>query len=59
VIGFYDAVRVARLPVERVRDFGDPTHLFMNINTPDERTLAEHHASTTDAADDRHRRQET
>ncbi|HEX5436071.1 MAG TPA: molybdenum cofactor guanylyltransferase [Gemmatimonadaceae bacterium] len=55
VIGFYDEVRVARLDAERVRAFGDPAFLFMNINTPDDLALAEQHASTTDGG---HRRQE-
>jgi molybdopterin-guanine dinucleotide biosynthesis protein A len=50
VIGFYDDVRLSRLGADRVRDFGDPARLFMNINSPDELALAEHHASTTDAA---------
>jgi molybdopterin-guanine dinucleotide biosynthesis protein A len=54
VIGFYDDVRVARVPVETVRTFGDPARLFMNINSPDELALAEQYASnpaTAPAAD--------
>ncbi len=55
VIGFYDDVRVARLNEERVRAFGDPALLFLNINTPDDLELAERHASTTDGG--RHRQE--
>lgn len=36
VIGFHERVRVQRLPVARVRDFGDPARLFSNVNTRDE-----------------------
>jgi molybdopterin-guanine dinucleotide biosynthesis protein A len=50
VIGFYDDVRLSRLGADRVHEFGDPARLFMNINSPDELVLAEHHASTIDAA---------
>jgi molybdopterin-guanine dinucleotide biosynthesis protein A len=46
VIGFYDQVRVARLPAEEVATFGDPSLLFLNVNTPDELRLAESHATT-------------
>lgn len=53
VIGFYDDIRLVRLGADRVREFGDPAELFMNINTPDELALAEHHASTTDGGDHR------
>jgi molybdopterin-guanine dinucleotide biosynthesis protein A len=56
VIGFYDAVRVARLRAEQVRQYGDPARLFMNVNTPDELLLAERHASTLSAADGGHHR---
>lgn len=41
VIGFYDDVRVERVPLEIVRRFGDPDVLFMNVNTPEERERAE------------------
>jgi len=34
VIGFHDQVRVQRLPLARVSDFGDPVRLFSNVNTP-------------------------
>jgi len=36
VIGFHDWVRVQRLPLERVSDFGDPVRLFANVNTRDD-----------------------
>lgn len=54
VIGFFDQVRVVRLPAEEVRRFGDPERLFMNVNTPDELALAERHASTADRDDHRY-----
>lgn len=34
VIGFHEQVRVQRLPLARVSDFGDPVRLFSNVNTP-------------------------
>lgn len=34
VIGFHEQVRVQRLPLARVEDFGDPARLFSNVNTP-------------------------
>jgi molybdopterin-guanine dinucleotide biosynthesis protein A len=34
VIGFHELVRVQRLPLARVEDFGDPSRLFSNVNTP-------------------------
>jgi molybdopterin-guanine dinucleotide biosynthesis protein A len=34
VIGFFDDVRVARLPADMVRQFGDPDRIFMNVNEP-------------------------
>lgn len=36
VIGFHDQVTVQRVPVARVRDFGDPARLFSNVNTREE-----------------------
>jgi molybdopterin-guanine dinucleotide biosynthesis protein A len=53
VIGFYDDVRVARLGAGQVARFGDPALLFMNINTPEERILAEAHGASTDGGRDR------
>ena len=53
VIGFFDAVRVARLPSARVAVFGDPEWMFMNVNTPDDLLQAEAHATTADGGDHR------
>ena len=53
VIAFYEDVRVARLPAEVVARFGDPALLFMNVNTPEERILAEAHDASTDGGRDR------
>ncbi len=33
VIGFHDAVRLARLSLDEVRAFGDPAMMFSNVNT--------------------------
>ena len=54
MIGFFDRVRVARVPAEEVRRFGDPERLFMNVNTPGELALAEQYASTADRNDHRY-----
>lgn len=35
-IGFHEQVRVQRLPLARVQDFGNPARLFSNVNTPDD-----------------------
>ena len=53
VIGFYEDVRVARLGAEQVASYGDPALLFMNVNTPEERILAEAHGASTDGGRDR------
>lgn len=53
-IGFFEQVRVVRLPVEDVRRYGDPDRLFMNVNTPGELALAEQYASTADRHDHRY-----
>ncbi|HEX5075061.1 MAG TPA: molybdenum cofactor guanylyltransferase [Gemmatimonadaceae bacterium] len=53
VIAFYDDVSVARLTADRVAKFGDPARLFMNVNTPEERILAEAHGAPTDGGRDR------
>jgi len=53
VIAFYDDVRVARVRAETVATFGDPALLFMNVNTPEERVLAEAHAAAADGGRDR------
>lgn len=41
MVGFHSAVRVHRIPLERVREFGDPAQLFMNINSPADLAAAE------------------
>jgi len=41
IIGFYDDVRVVRVPIETVQQFGDPEILFMNVNTRVERETAD------------------
>jgi molybdopterin-guanine dinucleotide biosynthesis protein A len=46
VIAFHGDVRVARLPIDEVRTYGDPAIMFLNINTPAERTRAEQFART-------------
>ena len=48
VVAFYDDVQVTRLSAEQVAKFGDPALLFMNVNTPEERVLAEAHAAAAD-----------
>jgi molybdopterin-guanine dinucleotide biosynthesis protein A len=53
VVSFFEDVYVERVPEHEVRRFGDPAILFMNVNTPDDLTIAERHA-----ADDLHRRAE-
>lgn len=53
VIGFYDDVRVIRLPAADVARFGDPAVMFLNVNTPEERARAEEHVATPDAGDRR------
>lgn len=46
VIAFFDAVRVARLGAEQVATFGDPSVLFLNVNTIEERESADRVATT-------------
>ena len=41
MIGFHDDVRVERVPLADVRRFGDPDVLFLNVNTRDDRELAD------------------
>jgi molybdopterin-guanine dinucleotide biosynthesis protein A len=53
VIGFYDDVRVARVPAETVARFGDPAVIFMNVNTPEDLGMAEEHASAPHGRGDR------
>ncbi len=40
-IAFHDAIRVGILPLERVRSHGDPSLIFLNVNTPEELAHAE------------------
>jgi molybdopterin-guanine dinucleotide biosynthesis protein A len=53
VVAFFDDVRVAYLDAARVARHGDPTRLFMNVNTPDDLALAEEHATTANGGRDR------
>lgn len=41
VIGFHEQVRLQRLSLQRVTEFGDPLRLFANVNTPDDLVRAE------------------
>jgi len=41
MIGFHADVDVHRLPLERVRAFGDPAVMFMNLNTESDRAAAD------------------
>ncbi|HEX6940834.1 MAG TPA: molybdenum cofactor guanylyltransferase [Longimicrobiales bacterium] len=41
IVGFFDDVRVRRVPLDEVRAFGEPERLFLNVNTPEERERAE------------------
>jgi len=50
VVSFFEDVRVARLAAERVALHGDPSVLFMNVNSPEELLLAEAHAATLAAS---------
>jgi molybdopterin-guanine dinucleotide biosynthesis protein A len=47
MIGFHPEIRVARIALAEVRRFGDPEHLFFNINTPEDRAYAESIATAT------------
>jgi molybdopterin-guanine dinucleotide biosynthesis protein A len=40
-IGFHDDVRVGRLPLARVREFGEPDIMFFNVNQPEDLERAE------------------
>lgn len=40
-IGFHADMNVGTLPLERVRAFGDPEELFLNVNTPEDLQRAE------------------
>ncbi len=53
VVAFFDDVRVSRLPADEVARFGDPEHIFMNVNTPEDLALAERIAAAAAAHDRR------
>jgi molybdopterin-guanine dinucleotide biosynthesis protein A len=53
VVAFFDEVRVTRLSAEGVAHFGDPEHIFMNVNTPEDLALAERIAATAAGHDRR------
>ncbi len=36
VVSFFDDVRVKRLPADAVSQYGDPSHIFFNVNRPDD-----------------------
>ncbi|GAC1697700.1 MAG: hypothetical protein NVS9B3_15380 [Gemmatimonadaceae bacterium] len=55
IVGFLDAVSVGRLDEEEVAAFGDPSVIFMNVNSPEDLTRAERYAASPDGRD---RRQE-
>jgi len=40
IIGFFERVRIAALPAEQVAAHGDPSRMFMNVNTREELELA-------------------
>ncbi|MFN8570698.1 MAG: molybdenum cofactor guanylyltransferase [Gemmatimonadaceae bacterium] len=47
VVAFFDDVPVARLAADAVARFGDPMHIFMNINSPEDLSLAQRHAAAS------------
>jgi molybdopterin-guanine dinucleotide biosynthesis protein A len=51
VIGFFDAVRVTRVPAGEVARCGSPDTLFLNVNTPEDLVRAEAHAATAGRRD--------
>jgi len=53
VIAFFDAIRVARLGAAEVATLGDPTRLFLNVNSPDELARASLADQPSDAGVDR------
>jgi molybdopterin-guanine dinucleotide biosynthesis protein A len=46
MIAFHEDVRVERIPLAEVRAWGDPETLFLNVNTPEDRILAERLAAS-------------
>lgn len=53
VVAFFDEVRVTRMNAEDVARVGDPEHIFMNVNTPEDLALAERIAATAAVYDRR------
>jgi len=41
IVGFFDRVRVVEIPEHEVARFGDPSVIFMNVNTPEDLARAE------------------
>jgi molybdopterin-guanine dinucleotide biosynthesis protein A len=41
MISFHDHVRMVRIPLDVVLELGNPDELFMNLNTPADRTAAD------------------
>lgn len=41
IVGFFDRVRVVEIPEQEVARFGDPSVIFMNVNTPGDLARAE------------------
>jgi len=50
LVGFSRALRVHRVPLDQVRSYGDPTRLFFNVNTREDRDVAERLATMTPSA---------
>jgi molybdopterin-guanine dinucleotide biosynthesis protein A len=53
VVGFFDDVTVVRVGADVVARYGDPSVIFMNVNSPEDLGLAEEHASAPDGRGDR------
>jgi molybdopterin-guanine dinucleotide biosynthesis protein A len=52
LVGFSRALRVHRIPLEDVRRYGDPKRLFFNVNTREDRDVAERLTTMTPSADE-------
>jgi molybdopterin-guanine dinucleotide biosynthesis protein A len=55
ITGFFDRVRVLRIPEGEVAQFRDPALAFMNVNTPEELAAARRMAAALDPGDVRAR----
>jgi molybdopterin-guanine dinucleotide biosynthesis protein A len=53
VVSFFPQVTVRKIPLSQVREFGDPETLFLNVNTPADRELAEAAARRAEGLDER------